>query len=103
MMPEQIKNHGLIHIFWHPYNKYDDFIVVEAIEVEDQKAIKIDDYSENILPFSSAGPCSPPNMHKKLLFSLFFLRGDIFSYDQGRKAIKDPSSGSLISLKYFIV
>lgn len=40
-------------------NKYGDFIVVAvAIEVEDQNAIKIDDYGENIRspPFSSARP-----------------------------------------------
>lgn len=31
-------------------NKYDYFIVVEAMKVEDQNAIKIDDYGEKILP-----------------------------------------------------
>lgn len=70
--------------------------MVEAIEVEDQKAIKIDDYGENILPFFP--PPAPSNIHKKLLCFLF--RADIFSYDPGRKAIKDPSSGSLIKIFY---
>lgn len=70
-------------------NKYDDFIVVEAIEVEDQKAIKIDDYGEySSLLFSPLTPtarCFPPNMHEKLLF------WDIFFNDSSRKAIKVPS------------
>lgn len=52
MMSERIKNHGLIHILASLINATTIFIVVEAIEVEDQNAIKIDDYGENILPFS---------------------------------------------------
>lgn len=50
MMSERIKNHGLIHILASLINATTIFIVAEAIEVEDQNAIKIDDYGENILP-----------------------------------------------------
>lgn len=58
-------------------NKYDDFIVVEAIEVEDQKAIKIDDYGEySSLLFSPLTPtarCFPPICIKSFFFGTFFL------------------------------
>lgn len=72
-------------------NKYDDFIVVEAIEVEDQNTIKIDDYGENILPFSASV--------RQIYIKSFFW--DVFSNDPSRKAIKVPSSGSLIKIFLF--
>lgn len=58
------------------------------MKLEDQNAIKIDDYGENI-PLSALLPrlCTA----KKSFW-------DIFSNDPSRKAIKVPSSGSLIKI-----
>lgn len=59
-------------------NKYGDFIVVAvAIEVEDQNAIKIDDYGENIRspPFH----CSSRRCRSPRLKSFFW---DILSNDE---------------------
>lgn len=57
-------------------NKYGDFIVVAVeIEVEDQNAIKIDDYGENIPFFLSARPAAAARQDRKAFF------GDILSND----------------------
>lgn len=79
------KKNELIHIL-ASLNKYDDFIVVEAIEVEDQNAIKIDEY---FLFFGlGLGSLSPSSIKS------FW---EYFCNDR-RKAIKVPSSGSLIKI-----
>lgn len=61
------KKNELIHIL-ASLNKYDDFIVVGAIEVEDQNAIKIDDY---FLFFWSPTRLPLAEQHKKLLGQFF--------------------------------
>lgn len=61
------KKNELIHIL-ASLNKYDDFIVVEAIEVEDQNAIKIDDY---FLFFGLGLGSLSPSSIKKLLGQFF--------------------------------
>lgn len=96
MMSAQIKNHGLIHILASLINTT-ILSWSKAVELEDQNAIKIDDYGENILPpffFTFRLARSFTREPKSFLFYFW----DIFSNDQSRKPIKVPSSGVLIKI-----